>query len=84
MEMVCKTKDIIEAYDHAESEYLFWEKMMTQYGWNADNAIAAAQYYGQMNAIATWAFVSNDDRRLLDRLEDFRPRLYKEDYEEGS
>lgn len=74
-------KNIIDAYDHAESEYQFWENELKNYGYDADNAIAAAQFYGEMAALATIQYTDYDDRSLLDRLENTRIRLYKEDYE---
>lgn len=73
-------KNVQDAFDRAEEEYKFWEKQMLEYGYNRDNAIAAAQYYGQMAALATIQYVNYDDNSLLDRYNDIRPRLYEEDY----
>lgn len=75
-------KSIHDAYDYAENEYNFWERELTNYGYNVDNAIAAAQYYGQMAALATWAYIEHEDKTLLERYEEIRPRLYKEDFEQ--
>ena len=72
---------IEDAYDHAEQEYQFWEHELLEYGYDSDNAIAAAQYYGEMAALATIAYVEFDDRSMLDRLDQMRIRLYREDYE---
>ena len=72
---------IVEAYDRAEQEYEFWEKELDDNGYDADNAIAAAQYYGQMCALATVQYVEHDDDSLLNRLTNRKFRLYKGEYE---
>lgn len=73
-------KNVKDAYDRAEQEYQFWENQMKEFGYNSDNAIAAAQFYGQMAALATVQYVNYDDQSLLDRYNEIRPRLYEEDY----
>ncbi len=74
-------KMIIEAYDRAEQEYEFWEKELDDNGYDTDNAIAAAQYVGQMNALAAVLYIEHDDETLLNRLMSKKIRLYKEEYE---
>ncbi len=43
---------IIDMFIEANNEYKFWKNNMQKNGWNANDAIAAAQYYGQMCAFA--------------------------------
>lgn len=81
MESLKTVKTYKDVFDHAESEYEFWENQMRNYGWDEDNAIAAGQFYGQMQAIAALAYIQHDDMSLLNRLNERRIRLYREDYD---
>lgn len=46
-------------FERAKESYMFWTGILTREGFNVDNAILAAQYYGQMCEIV------NIERELL-------------------
>lgn len=70
-----------EAFETAKDEYDFWTGELEQNGYDADNAIAAAQYYGQMVGIAKAEEEIISPSPLKDHVDGIKPRLYKEDYE---
>lgn len=70
-----------EAFETAKNEYDFWIGELEQNGYDADNAIAAAQYYGQMIGIAKAEEELLSPSPLKDYIDSIKPRLYKEDYE---
>lgn len=69
-----------ELFHNARMEFEFWEKELSDNGYDVENAIAAAQYYGQMTAIA------NVEKQLFEngpcqaKLELIKPKLYKDEY----
>lgn len=72
---------IQEAYEYVKHECMFWTGQMDEYGYRPNDAVAAAQYYGQMCAFARiqMDLLGNDE--LLKDMEGFMPKLYKSDYE---
>lgn len=72
---------IEDAFETAKNEYDFWTGEMDQFGYDIDNAIAAAQYYGQMVGIAKAMEELVSPSPLKDYVNSMSPRLYKEDYE---
>ena len=70
-----------EAFKTAKDEYDFWTGEMDQFGYDVDNAISAAQYYGQMVGIAIAEESVFSPSPLMEYVNDMSPRLYKEDYE---
>lgn len=70
-----------EAFHKARVEYEFWQKELDDNGYDVDNAIAAAQYYGRMVAIASIEESLFENGPCKKKLEDMKVRLYKEDYE---
>lgn len=46
-------------FERAKDSYMFWTGILTREGFDVDNAILAAQYYGQMCEIV------NTERELL-------------------
>lgn len=70
-----------EEFKKAEGEYNFWTSELEMTGYDTDNAIAAAQYYGRMCAIAEMESKIAADFKIKRYMDEFKPKLYKEDYE---
>lgn len=75
---------IEDAFRIAKDEYDFWTGELEQNGYDVDNAIAAAQYYGQMVGIAAVEKEIYDPdisplSEIIRTME--KPKLYREDYE---
>lgn len=70
-----------EEFKKAEAEYDFWTSELDMTGYDTDNAIAAAQYYGKMCAFAEMEAKLMENFKIKHYMDGFKPRLYKEDYE---
>lgn len=70
-----------EEFKKAEDEYNFWTSELEITGYDTDNAIAAAQYYGKMLAYAEMENKIAENFKVWHYMNGFKPRLYKEDYE---
>lgn len=69
------------AFDYAEDELHWWTEELEFHGYDANVAVIAAQYWGQLCALASAQYVVNGDAGLLARLNSIDVKLYKNDYE---
>lgn len=66
-----------ELFVNALKEFNFWNEQLELYGYNEDNAVAAAQYYGQLCAYANYnmkIFGDEECKRIVDTL---IPKFYR-------
>lgn len=74
-----------EMYEKAEREFDYWESLL-KYEYTEDNALAAAQYYGKMNAIADISYELFGDEILREHFAKKDVKLFRSDFakEKGS
>lgn len=74
---------LIERFMFVRQEFDFWESELNRYGYNHDDTIALAEYYGQMIAIAGIAKELYDYSGLCDMVANIPdPKFYPDDYNE--
>lgn len=72
-----------DLYAKAKVEYDFWhDRIMHGDTYITGNAILAAQYYGQLRALADVNYRLLGDEGLKNLLKGVNPKLYRTDYED--
>lgn len=69
-----------ELFEKAKTEYEYWVGEMEKYGFNSNDSIVAAQYYGQMCAFAEVNRILLGDDVLRNTIQSMTVKLYKGDY----
>lgn len=75
-----------DLFDKAEEEYKFWVGQLELRGYNPDDAVVAAQYFGMMNGIALVERELLGGQELTKRASKVQEnaKLFRIDYEESS
>ena len=75
-----------DLFNKAETEYNFWTGQLEQHGYNPDDAVVAAQYFGMMNGIALVERELLGGQELTKRAGKIQEnaKLFRSDYEKPS